>query len=44
MSQVTKKTFCRVCEPACGLVAIVEGEDLVALKPDRSQRREKREL
>jgi anaerobic selenocysteine-containing dehydrogenase len=35
MSQVTKKTFCRVCEPACGLVATVEGNDLVALKPDR---------
>jgi anaerobic selenocysteine-containing dehydrogenase len=28
-------TFCRVCEPACGLVARVEGETLVALSPDR---------
>ena len=28
-------TFCRVCEPACGLVARVEGEALVALSPDR---------
>jgi len=28
-------TFCRVCEPACGLVARVEGETLVALAPDR---------
>jgi anaerobic selenocysteine-containing dehydrogenase len=28
-------TFCRVCEPACGLVARVEGGALVALSPDR---------
>lgn len=30
-----KKTFCRICEPACGLVAHVEG-NAVKLKPDRS--------
>jgi anaerobic selenocysteine-containing dehydrogenase len=30
------RTFCRVCEPACGLLATVEDEQLVALKPDRS--------
>lgn len=28
-------TFCRVCEPACGLVARVEGSELRALSPDR---------
>jgi len=28
-------TFCRVCEPACGLVARVEDETFVALSPDR---------
>ncbi len=33
MSQVP--TFCRVCEPACGLLARVEGESLVGLRPDR---------
>jgi anaerobic selenocysteine-containing dehydrogenase len=33
----TKKvnTFCRVCEPACGLVADVENGELVKLSPDR---------
>jgi len=29
------KTFCRVCEPSCGLVAEVDGGVLVDLKPDR---------
>jgi len=29
------RTFCRVCEPACGLVARVEDERLVGLRPDR---------
>ncbi|HKJ25757.1 MAG TPA: molybdopterin-dependent oxidoreductase, partial [Myxococcota bacterium] len=28
-------TFCRVCEPACGLVARVEGGELRGLAPDR---------
>lgn len=28
-------TFCRVCEPSCGLVAEVEGEKILSLKPDR---------
>ncbi len=27
-------TFCRVCEPSCGLIARVEGEELVGLEPD----------
>ncbi len=31
----TKRTFCRVCEPACGLVATVEDGRLVQLAPDR---------
>jgi len=29
-------TFCRVCEPSCGLVAQVEGEELVGLRPDHA--------
>ena len=29
------RTFCRVCEPACGLVASVEEGRLVQLRPDR---------
>lgn len=29
------RTFCRVCEPACGLVATVEDGKLAAVKPDR---------
>ena len=28
-------TFCRVCEPACGLLAVVEDGELRRLKPDR---------
>ncbi len=31
----TVRTFCRICEPSCGLVAHVEGEQLVKLSPDR---------
>ncbi len=30
-----KKTFCRVCEPACGMIAVVEDGEMTALKPDR---------
>jgi anaerobic selenocysteine-containing dehydrogenase len=29
------RTFCRVCEPACGLVAKVEDGRLTAVRPDR---------
>lgn len=29
------RTFCRVCEPACGLVARVENGALTAVRPDR---------
>jgi formate dehydrogenase len=31
----TKRTFCRVCEPACGLIATVRDDQLIALKADR---------
>jgi len=30
----TVRTFCRVCEAHCGLVAEVEGSEVVALRPD----------
>jgi anaerobic selenocysteine-containing dehydrogenase len=29
------RTFCRICEPSCGLVAHVDGGQLVKLSPDR---------
>jgi anaerobic selenocysteine-containing dehydrogenase len=29
------RTFCRVCEPACGLIARVSDGELVGLRPDR---------
>lgn len=29
------RTFCRVCEPSCGLVAHVEGGEITKLLPDR---------
>lgn len=31
---VQKRTFCRVCEPACGLMATVRGDQLLSLAPD----------
>ncbi len=31
----TKRTFCRVCEPACGMIATVQDEQLIRLEPDR---------
>lgn len=30
----TKKLYCGICEAACGLVATVDGDDLLALRPD----------
>jgi len=30
-----KRTFCRVCEPACGLIATVQDDQLVKLEADR---------
>ena len=35
MSRTRRPTFCRVCEPACGLVAELEDGALRALRPDR---------
>ena len=32
---IERHTFCRVCEPSCGLVARIEDDKLVALRPDR---------
>jgi hypothetical protein len=30
-----KPTFCRICEPLCGMVATVEDGRLVSLRPDK---------
>ncbi|CAA0094947.1 Thiosulfate reductase molybdopterin-containing subunit PhsA [Mycolicibacterium vanbaalenii] len=30
-----KTTFCRICEPLCGMIATVEDGKLVALRPDK---------
>jgi anaerobic selenocysteine-containing dehydrogenase len=30
-----KPTFCRICEPLCGMIATVEDGKLVALRPDK---------
>jgi anaerobic selenocysteine-containing dehydrogenase len=36
ITKVTEvRTFCRICEPSCGLVATVEDDALVKLSPDR---------
>ncbi|MDG2278753.1 MAG: molybdopterin-dependent oxidoreductase [Pseudomonadales bacterium] len=32
---IKKKTFCRVCEPACGLVATVANDELLKLEADK---------
>jgi anaerobic selenocysteine-containing dehydrogenase len=29
-------TFCRVCEPSCALIAEVENDEIISLKPDRN--------
>ena len=34
-SKTEKQTFCRVCEPSCGLIATLEEGAITALKPDR---------
>ncbi|RDH79487.1 formate dehydrogenase [Mycolicibacterium moriokaense] len=31
----TKVTFCRICEPLCGMIATVEDGKLTALRPDK---------
>ena len=28
-------TFCRICEPLCGMIATVEDGKLIALRPDK---------
>lgn len=30
-----KPTFCRICEPLCGMIATVEDDRLTALRPDK---------
>ena len=30
-----KVTYCRICEPLCGMVATVEGNELIQLRPDK---------
>ena len=35
MAVEEKVTFCRICEPLCGLVATVEDGRLTQLRPDR---------
>ncbi|MEE8079112.1 MAG: molybdopterin-dependent oxidoreductase [Pseudomonadales bacterium] len=31
----TRRTFCRVCEPACGLLATTNGDELISLEADK---------
>lgn len=33
-SQTSRKLFCGICEASCGLVATVDGDELVRLRPD----------
>lgn len=36
MSSVHERaTYCRICEAACGLIATVDGSEVIALRPDR---------
>ena len=35
MTELRKRTFCRVCEPACGLIATVDGGELIKLEADK---------
>lgn len=30
-----KPTYCRICEPLCGMIATVEDDKLIALRPDK---------
>ena len=34
MSVENRVTYCRICEPMCGLIATVENERLISLRPD----------
>ncbi|MEU9804950.1 molybdopterin-dependent oxidoreductase [Mycobacterium sp. NPDC050853] len=35
MTVETKSTYCRICEPLCGMVATVEDGKLLSLRPDK---------
>ncbi len=35
MATVEKPTFCRICEPTCGMIATVEDGRLVKIRPDK---------
>ena len=35
MTQREQVTFCRICEPFCGMIATVEDDKLVSLRPDK---------
>ncbi|MDH3202764.1 MAG: molybdopterin-dependent oxidoreductase [Myxococcales bacterium] len=35
MAPRTQHTFCRICEPTCGLTATVEGDRIISLEPDK---------
>ena len=35
MTTVEKSTYCRICEPMCGLIATVEDGKLVKLRADK---------
>ena len=35
MAAEQKPTFCRICEPLCGMIATVDGGRLVSLRPDK---------
>ena len=35
MAQEQKPTFCRICEPLCGMIATVDDGRLVSLRPDK---------
>ncbi len=30
-----RATFCRICEPLCGMIATVEDDRLIELRPDK---------
>lgn len=36
MTEIQKRTFCRVCEPACGMIATVEDGRMTRLQADKS--------
>jgi anaerobic selenocysteine-containing dehydrogenase len=35
VATVEKPTFCRICEPTCGMVATVEDDRLIKIRPDK---------